>query len=133
MTIIIVIGNYHKLLSFVTTLPQSHSRARPLCIRSIVSPCYSRKGFPVKVNTRNLSSQFKLAKSFRGGGMHNFVQAKQEINAIFGHLTEYLEACDEFLANYKIAFEDERGIDIFSSEVRLSIIAFKRHDNDENW
>ena len=65
--------------------------------------------------------------------MHNFVKAKQEINAIFGHLTKYLEACDEFLANYKIAFEDERDIDKFSSEVRLSIIAFKRHDNDENW
>ena len=59
--------------------------------------------------------------------MHNFVQAKQEINAIFGHLTKYLEACDEFLANYKIAIYK------FSSEVRLSIIAFKRHDNDENW
>lgn len=102
-------------------------------MRTVVSPCYSRKGFPVQLNTRNLSSQFKLAKSFRGGGMHNFVQAKQEINAIFGHFTKYLEACDEFLANYKIAFEDERDIDKFSSEVRLSIIAFKRHDNDENW
>ena len=44
---------YHKLLSIVTTLPQSHSRARPLCIRSIVSPCYSRKGFPVQVNNNN--------------------------------------------------------------------------------
>ena len=70
--------------------------------------------------------------------MHNFVQAKQEINAIFGHLTKYLEAGDEFfgdefLADYKIAFEDERDIDKFSREVRLSIIAFKRHDNDENW
>ena len=93
----------------------------------------STQGFLVQLNTSNLSSQFKLAKSFRGGGMQNFVQAKQEINAIFGHLTKYLEACDEFLANYKIAFEDERDIDKFSSEVRLSIIAFKRHDNDENW
>ena len=130
---IILRGNYYKLLSFVTTLPQSHSRPRPLCIFSLNSPCYPRNGVPAQVNTRNLSSQFKLAKSFRGGGMHNFVQAKQEINAIFGHLTRYLEACDEFLADYKIAFEDERDIDKFSREVRLSIIAFKRHDNDENW
>ena len=68
--------------------------------------------------------------------MHNFVKAKQEINAIFGHLTKYLEACNEFLADYQIASkdeQDERDIDTFTSEVRLSIIAFKRHDNDENW
>ena len=65
--------------------------------------------------------------------MHNFVQAKQEINAIFGHLTKYLEDCDEFLADYKIAFKDERDIDKLSREVRLSIIAFKRHDNDESY
>ena len=66
--------------------------------------------------------------------MDNFVKAKQEINAIFGRLTKYLEACDEFSADYKIASKDERDIDQFSSEVRLSIIiAFKRYDNDENW
>ena len=35
--------------------------------------------------------------------MHNFVQAKQEINAIFGHLTKYLEDCDKFLADYTAA------------------------------
>ena len=65
--------------------------------------------------------------------MHNFVKAKQEINAIFRRLTKYLEAYKEFLADYQIASKDERDIDTFSSEVRLSIIAFKRHDNDENW
>ena len=62
------------------------------------------------------------AKYFRGG-MHNFVQAKQEINAIFGHLTKYLEVRSEFSADYRIADEDERDIDKFSSEVRVLIIA----------
>ena len=56
-------------------------------------------------------------------GMHNFVQAKQEINAIFGHLTKYLEVRSEFSADYRIADEDERDIDKFSSEVRVLIIA----------
>ena len=65
--------------------------------------------------------------------MHNFVKAKLEINAIFGCLTKCLEAYKEFLADYQIASKDERDIDKFSSEVRLSIIAFKRRDNDENW
>ena len=55
--------------------------------------------------------------------MHNFVQAKQEINAIFGHLTKYLEVRSEFSADYRIADEDERDIDKFSSEVRVLIIA----------
>ena len=62
----------------------------------------------------------KGAKYFRGG-MHNFVQAKQEINAIFGHLTKYLEVRSEFSADYRIADEDERDIDKFSSEVRVLI------------
>ena len=65
--------------------------------------------------------------------MDNFVEAKQEINAIFGRLTKYLTACNKFSADYKIAFMDEGYINKFPSEVRLSIIAFKRHDNDENW
>ena len=55
--------------------------------------------------------------------MHNFVQAKQEINAIFGHLTKYLEVRSEFSADYRIADEDERDIDKFSCEVRVLIIA----------
>ena len=65
--------------------------------------------------------------------MDNFVKAKQEIKAKFGRLTKCLEDCDKFSADYKIASKDERDIDKFSNEVRLSIIAFKRHDNDENW
>ena len=85
------------------------------------------------MNTSNLSSQFKLAKSFRGGGMDNFVKAKKEITTTFGNLTECLADCNKFSADYKIAFEDERDIDKLPSEVRLSIIAFKHHDNDENW
>ena len=55
--------------------------------------------------------------------MHNFVQAKQEMNAIFGHLTKYLEVRSEFSADYRIADEDERDLDKFSSEVRVLIIA----------
>ena len=65
--------------------------------------------------------------------MDNFVNAKQKIKAIFERLTKYLEDCDEFSADYKIASKDERDIDQFPGEVRWSIIAFKRHDNDENW
>ena len=57
------------------------------------------------------------------GRMHNFVQAKQEINTIFGHLKKYLEVFSEFSADYRIADEDERDIDKFSSEVRVLIIA----------
>ena len=65
--------------------------------------------------------------------MDNFVKAKQEITTTFRNLTECLTDCNKFLADYKTAFEDERDIDKLPSEVRLSIITFKRHDNDENW
>lgn len=91
---------------------------------------------------KNSSSQFKRAKSLKDGEMngvngesplHNFVKAKQKINAIFGDIREYLEDCSKFLADFRIADENEHDIKKFSSEVRLSNVAFKLHDIDENW
>ena len=91
---------------------------------------------------KNSSSQFKRAKSLKDGEMngvngesplHNFVKAKQKINALFGDIREYLEDCNKFLADFRIADENEHDIKKFSSEVSLSNVAFKLHDIDENW
>ena len=66
------------------------------------------------------------------GRMQNFVQAKRELNAIFGDLTKYLEVRSEFSADYRIADEDERDIDKFSSEVRVLNIA-QMDTTIKNW
>ena len=107
------ISAYFILLSLVTTHLRSHG---------IVVLYLSRISSGLVYHRISLLGLRKGANYFRGG-MHNFVQAKQEINAIFGHLTKYLEVCSEFSADYRIADEDERDIDKFSSEVRVLIIA----------
>lgn len=75
---------------------------------------------------RNSSSQFKRAKSLKDGEingvngespLHNFVKAKQKINAIFGDIRKYLEDCNIFLADFRTADENEQDIKKFSSEV----------------
>lgn len=86
----------------------------------------------ILVNTRNSSSQFKRAKSSQDGRMvghlHNFIKAKEKMNASFRDLRKYLEDCNKFSADSRIADENEEDINKFSSEVRLSNVAFKLHD-----
>ena len=90
---------------------------------------------------RNSSSQFKRAKSLQNGAInrvddefptHNFVEVKQKIIAIFVDLEKHPQVCDDFVAKSRIADENEHDIKKFSSEVRLSNVAFKLHDIDEN-
>lgn len=57
--------------------------------------------------------------------LHNFVKAKQKINATFGDIGKYLEDCNNFLADCKIADENEQDIKKFSTEVRMPNIEFK--------
>ena len=57
--------------------------------------------------------------------LHNFVKAKQKINATFGDIGKYLEDCNNFLVDCKIADENEQDIKKFSTEVRMPNIDFK--------
>ena len=88
---------------------------------------------------RNSLSQFQLTESLQDIGVKKkypqycFVKAKHEMNAIFGDLREYIELCNKFLTDTRIADENEQDIKEFSSEVRLSNVAFKLYDIDENW
>lgn len=90
------------------------------------------------VNMSNLSSQSKRTEPLQDDGvdkehlLHNFVEAKQKVNAKFRDLKKYLEDCDKFLAEFRKADENERDIKKFSSKVRL-YVAFKLHDVDENF
>ena len=83
----------------------------------------------------NLSSQSKRTEPLQDDGvdkehlLHNFVEAKQKVNAKFRDLKKYLEDCDKFLAEFRKADENERDIKKFSSKVRL-YVAFKLHDVD---
>ena len=62
---------------------------------------------------RNSSCQFEQAQSLQDG-----VKAKQKINALFRALKENLEDCVNFLADFRIADENELDIEKLSSEVR---------------
>ena len=90
------------------------------------------------VNMSNLSPQFKRAEPLQGGGvdkeylLHNFVEAKQKVNANFRDFKKYLEDCNKFLADFRKADENEQDIKKFSSKVRL-YVAFKLHDIGENF
>ena len=83
---------------------------------------------------RNSLSQFKLTESLQDIGVDEkypqycFVTAKQKMNAIFRDLRKYLEDCNKFSADSRIADENEQDIEEFSSEVRLSNVVFKLHD-----
>ncbi|XP_066024297.1 mitofusin-2 isoform X2 [Pocillopora verrucosa] len=71
----------------------------------------------------NLSSQSKRTEPLQDDGvdkehlLHNFVEAKQKINAKFRDLEKYLEDCEKFLAEFRKADENERDIKKFSSKV----------------
>ena len=83
---------------------------------------------------RNSLSQFKLTESLQDIGVDEkyphycFVKAKQKMNATFRDLRKYLEDCNKFSADTRIADENEQDIEEFSSEVRLSNVVFKLHD-----
>lgn len=75
---------------------------------------------------RNSSAQFKRAFSMKEGGMngvnglsplHNFVKAKQKINSTFGDIGKFLEDCNNFLSECKIADDNNEDLKKFSSEV----------------
>lgn len=75
---------------------------------------------------RNSSAQFKRAFSMKDGGMngvnglsplHNFVKAKQKINSTFGDIGKFLEDCNNFLSECKIADDNNEDLKKFSSEV----------------
>ena len=52
--------------------------------------------------------------------LHNFVKAKQKINSTFGDIGKYLDDCNNFLSDCKIADDSDKEIKKFSSEVSLT-------------
>ena len=99
-------------------------------------PADCSRQFLVKMT--NSSCQSKRAKSLQDGGVdteypqYNFEEAKENITDIFIDFRKYLEDCNKFAADFRIADESERDIEKFSSGVRLSNVAFKLHDIDVN-
>lgn len=53
--------------------------------------------------------------------LHNFVKAKQKINSTFGDIGKYLDDCNNFLSDCKIADDNDKDIEKFSSEVSVYI------------
>ena len=75
---------------------------------------------------RNSSAPFKRALSMKDGEMngangvsplHNFVKAKHKINSTFSDIGKFLEDCNNFLSECKIANDSDEDVKKYSSEV----------------
>ena len=77
---------------------------------------------------RSSSSHLKRGLSLKGtelngvngeSPLHNFVKAKQKINATFSDIGKFLEGCNHFLSECELADESKDEVKKFSKEVSV--------------